>query len=80
MMKKLCAMAATVAALMLASCGGGAGNGSLKLVDNKDVVVDDQFWSPRYMQWATVTASDVLNKFEGRNVADKLCICSLKCS
>ena len=71
MMKKLCAMAATVAALMLASCGGGAGNGSLKLVDNKDVVVDDQFWSPRYMQWATVTASDVLNKFEGRNVADK---------
>lgn len=35
------------------------------------VKVEDNFWKPKFTQWETVTANDVLNKFEGKNVKDK---------
>ena len=59
----------TIMILGLASAAVACGNGlsgrkPLHTPALQDVSVDDQFWSPRLQQWATVTANDVLDKFE----------------
>lgn len=35
------------------------------------VKIEDSFWKPKFTQWETTTAKDVLDKFEGKNVTDK---------
>lgn len=32
------------------------------------VKITDSFWSPKFKQWSTVTANDVLDKFEGKHL------------
>lgn len=41
-------------------------SGQLSLV--RQVTVNDPFWSPRYSLWSKTTATDVLDKFEGKNL------------
>lgn len=35
------------------------------------VRIEDSFWKPKFDQWRTTTAKDVLDKFEGKNVENK---------
>lgn len=35
------------------------------------VRIEDSFWKPKFDQWRTTTAKDVLDKFEGKNVKEK---------
>jgi len=41
---------------------------SLRLPNVDQVKVEDAFWSPKFKIWTTVTANDVLDKFEGKYV------------
>jgi DUF1680 family protein len=38
----------------------------IHLLEVSEVKVEDSFWRPRFEQWRTVTANDMLDKFEGR--------------
>jgi len=38
----------------------------MKLVDIKNVTVNDSFWSPKFKLWSTTTVDDVFDKFEGK--------------
>ncbi len=38
----------------------------IQFVRIENVNITDSFWAPKLHQWATTTANDVLNKFEGR--------------
>lgn len=49
----------------------GGNETNIKFVDLKDVKVNDSFWNPKLKQWSTVTANDVLDKFEGKHEHDK---------
>ena len=62
LIKKL-AVALVLAAAV--SCSGVKSHqGALGVIPLQDVKLDGDFWGPRMEQWATVTANDVLNKFE----------------
>lgn len=43
----------------------------MQLQEIGEVKIEDSFWTPRYRLWETVTSNDVLDKFEGKMVADK---------
>ena len=44
---------------------------NIKLVDLKNVTVNDPFWTPKLKQWATITVNDVFDKFEGKHFHDE---------
>ena len=53
--------------LALASCSiQGTSDNNLRFQEINQVKIDDPFWSPKLRQWATVTANDVLDKFEAK--------------
>ena len=57
--------ATTFLAVLAISCSGvRSPQGALGTVPLENVKIDGGFWGPRMEQWATVTANDVLNKFE----------------
>lgn len=43
----------------------------IKFIDIKDVKVNDPFWSPKFKVWSEITATDVLDKFEGKHVHEE---------
>lgn len=47
--------------------GSAAGQATFSGVEK--VMIEDGFWSPKLEQWRTVTANDMLNKFEGKHLA-----------
>lgn len=40
---------------------------NIQFVDIKHVRINDSFWSPKFRLWSSVTANDVLDKFEGKH-------------
>ena len=58
-------LATVLVAIFLSSCSGGdSPHGALGVPSLKDVSLDGGFWGPKMSQWATITANDVLDKFE----------------
>ena len=58
-------LAAVLVAIFLSSCSGGdSPQGALSVPPLQDVSLDGGFWGPKMSQWATITANDVLDKFE----------------
>ena len=47
-----------------------AGAGDVCFAGIERVKIDDAFWSPKLQLWSTVTANDVLDKFEGLHLGD----------
>lgn len=56
------------AALGLVSCSTGQDPVGFTSTGIENVTLNDSFWTPKIQQWATVTANDVLNKFEGKHI------------
>jgi len=57
-------------ALFILSCLSGCNRGeknNTEFTEIKQVKIEDSFWSPKFKQWSTTTANDVLNKFEGKH-------------
>jgi len=60
---------AVAAALGLSSCGReSTAPSGFASAGIQNVTLTDGFWSQKMQQWATVTANDVLDKFEGRHI------------
>ena len=57
-------VAAATAVMLLACSRGGRDDNRLAIPKLRQVTVSDDFWSPRMEQWSTVTANDMLDKFE----------------
>lgn len=61
------------AAVFFAGCTSAPQKGDeskLTFANIKEVKIRDAFWTPKLKQWSSVTARDVLDKFEGRQYAD----------
>ena len=58
------------ATLLLGGCSCRKSD-RIEFAELKDVEITDQFWQPKLQQWSSITANDVLNKFEGQHIADK---------
>lgn len=71
-MKKNYTFIITGTALLLFSCSGKRlsviNHKAVQLSQEKTVKINDAFWSPKFEIWSTVTANDVLNKFEGKHL------------
>ena len=44
---------------------------NIRIMDVGQVKIEDTFWKPRFQLWEHVTANDIFDKFEGKNVAQK---------
>ncbi len=65
----------TAASILIAGCSANQKssdnkNESIRFLEVNQIKVKDPFWSPKLELWSTVTANDVLNKFEGQHVHD----------
>lgn len=71
-MKKNYTYVITGFALILFSCSGKrlgvVNHKASQLSQEKTVKINDAFWSPKFEIWSTITANDVLNKFEGQHL------------
>lgn len=57
------------ATALLAGCNGNENQSdTIQFAGIKDVKVTDSFWQPKLKQWESVTANDVLDKFERDSV------------
>lgn len=54
----------------LSGCESNQKNKSIEFLEIKQVKINDPFWSPKFKTWSTVTATDVLDKFEGKHIPD----------
>ncbi len=65
----LLALGATVAQNSVAQVRSGKPEDRDQLSAARQVQINDAFWSPRFALWSTTTANDVLDKFEGKHLA-----------
>lgn len=70
-MKTIVSTVLTVFTLLVCSCTSTTKEqtkNELTFMDIKDVKVNDPFWTPKFKVWSKITATDVLDKFEGKHV------------
>ncbi len=66
-----------LAVLIAAGCSPKQGNDKeeeIQFLEVNQVKINDSFWSPKLALWSTVTAGDVLDKFEGKHVHDSIAL------
>lgn len=66
----LAMLLATIMGCSTKQTDDNTGNDEITFLEVDQVKINDPFWSPKLELWSTVTATDVLDKFEGKHKHD----------